>query len=118
MAANKEKQNLRYKKTAQRIDKKVRYDGFTPEEIKIIKTQKKFEQYEKEMNTFWAYAPRNENKGVAWERLSEDEMNLFEYINKQKEKALKQIVKYENKGFSIDKIMERFMKLNVKSVCY
>ncbi|MCM3273057.1 hypothetical protein [Paenibacillus elgii] len=118
MAANKEKQNLRYKITSRRLNNKVRYDGFSPEEIKIIKIQKKFEQYDNELNNFWANAPRNENKSVAWDKLNESELNLFEYINKQKEKALKQIIKYEEKGHNVERIMDVFMKLNVKSVCF
>ncbi|KAF6620471.1 hypothetical protein HFE03_07395 [Paenibacillus sp. EKM102P] len=118
MGANKEKQNIRYKAVSRRTEKKVRFDGFTPEEIKNIKLQKNYERFEKEINNFWATAPRCDNGSVAWERLSEDELNLFEYINKQKEKYNKQIVKYEEQGIVIDKIMNMFMKLNVQSVSY
>ncbi|QWU14399.1 hypothetical protein SAMN04487895_101708 [Paenibacillus sophorae] len=118
MGANKEKQNLRYKKVSSRVDKKVRYDGFNKEEVKIIKIHKKYEQFEKELNNFWAYAPRNENNSVAWDKLSEAEISMFEHINKQKEKTLKQIVKYEENGFDVDKIMHIFKQLNIRSVCY
>jgi hypothetical protein len=36
MATNKEKQNLRFKNTSQRLHNKVRYDGFSKDEVTII----------------------------------------------------------------------------------
>ena len=118
MGANKEKQNFRYRQIASRIDKKVRYDGFTEEEIKIIKTHEKYEYFEKELNNFWANAPRKDNGAVDWNHMSENELSMFEHINSNKEKCLKKIIKYEEKGFEVEKILDMFVKLNIRSVCY
>jgi hypothetical protein len=118
MAANKEKQNLRFKITSQRLNKKVRYDNFTKDEVKLIKAHKKFEQFEKELNDFWKTAPRKENNNVDWESMSERELDLFERINKEHDKALKQISKLEDSGIDSDKVMYMFMIINVHSASY
>lgn len=118
MGANKEKQNLRYKKTAHRLDKKERYDGFTPEEVKVIKAKKKMEQFEHSLNEFWATAPRRVNNSVDWDKLSSQELDYFEHIDKEHKKALRVIVKSEDKGMDVDDVLKRFLMLNVRSVCY
>jgi hypothetical protein len=118
MAANKEKQNLRFKKISQRLHNKVRYDGFSQDEITIIKTKKKLDQAEKELSYFWANAPRMNNNNVDWDRMTEQELDHFEYIYKQQERLLKKMSKFEDKGFKIDKILNLFMKLNITSASY
>jgi hypothetical protein len=118
MAACKDKQNIRFKRISQSQNKKVRYDGFTKDEICLIKTQKKIDQYEKELNFFWSNAPRTENGVVDWESLSEEKLDVFEHINKEKEKLMNKISKLEDKGLDLDKIMNVFMKLNINSMSY
>ncbi|PZT57469.1 hypothetical protein [Paenibacillus silvae] len=118
MATNKQKQNLRFKIVSQRIGKKIRYDGFTSREVEIIKSQKDLERYEKELGNFWTTAPRNSIGAVNWESMTENEIDLFEHINKQKEKAYKKVSKAEDEGYDIDKIMTLFMKLNINSASY
>jgi hypothetical protein len=118
MAADKNKQNLRYKIVSQKINKRVRYDGFTPEEIKLIKAQKNFNRFDKELNNFWGSAKRNENGSVDWNSMSDEQLDLFEFIDKQKLKYQKQISKAEDKGLKVDKVMDLFMKLNTQSASY
>lgn len=118
MAANKEKQNLRFKKTSQRMNKKVRYDGFSQDEILIIKTKKKLDHAEREMNDFWKNAPRKDNRSVNWDRMTEQELDHFEYIQSQQDRLLRRMNKFEDQGFEIDKIMNLFMKLNITSASY
>jgi hypothetical protein len=43
VAANKDKQNLRFKQTSQRLHSRVRYDGFTKDEVTLIKAQKQLD---------------------------------------------------------------------------
>ncbi|PHA02980.1 hypothetical protein COE51_01165 [Bacillus pseudomycoides] len=118
MGANKDKQNLRFKKISERMNRKVRYDGFTREEISLIKTQKKLEQYEKEISLFWAEAPRKNNGIVDWEIMSEKTLDYFEYITKEKDKLIDKINKLEEMGLNMEKIMNLFMKLNTRSASF
>jgi hypothetical protein len=118
MGACKEKQNLRFKITSQRLNKKVRYDGFSKEEITLIKIQKKLDQVNKDLNTFWADAPRNKNGAVDWDSMTEETLDYFDFITKEQEKLSKKISKFEDKGFDLDKIMNLFMQLNVRSASF
>lgn len=118
MSADKNKQNLRYQKVCSRINKKVRYDGFTKDEVILIKTQKQYEQVQKELSKFWSTAPRTESNQVNWDAIDINILDYFEYIQKQSEKLLKKISKLEDKGLEIDKIMNMFMMLNCNSVNY
>jgi hypothetical protein len=118
VSTNKDKQNLRFKKVSERLNKKVRYDSFTPDEVKLIKAKKQYTQIERELNRFWATAPRLENNNVDWNNIDEQTLNYFEYINKQSEKLIKRISKLEDKGLDSDKIMNMFMLLNINSISY
>jgi hypothetical protein len=118
MGANKEKQNLRYKKVCERLDKKISYKGFTDDEVKLIKAHEKYKICERTLNDFWKTAPRKSNNSVDWETLSEQELDYFEHINKESEKTLKRISKLEDKGLNSDTVMYNFMLVNVKSVCF
>lgn len=117
MAANKGKQNLRYQKVCKRVDKKIRYDGFTKDEIKYIKTKQKYNQIQKDLNSFWSTAPRKENNSVNWECMSEEELDYFEYIHKISEKLLKALSKLEEK-INVQRTEYIFMQLNCNSVSY
>jgi len=118
MGANKEKQNLRFKKTSERLHKKIRYDGFTDEEKKIIKTKEKLDQFEKDLNKFWSRAPRKDNKSVDWDNLNKSDLDYFDYIFKQHEKLTSKLSCYEEQGFNLDDLMHRFTMLNCKSVSF
>jgi hypothetical protein len=118
MATNKNKQNLRYQKVSERINKKVRYDGFSKEEITYLKTKEKYEQVEKELNVFWKEAPRNENGVVNWSAMSEETLDYFEYINKQSEKLLRRLNKLEDNGIDVQQVTKLFIQLNCNSISF
>jgi len=118
MATSKEKQNLRFKITSQRINKKVRYDGFTKEEINLIKAKGKADQFDKELSQFWSKAPRNSNGVVNWDAMTESELDYFEYIFKQNEMAINKMSKLEENGVDVDKTLNMFMMLNTGSVSF
>ncbi|MBD5589123.1 hypothetical protein [Clostridium botulinum] len=117
MSTNKTKQNLRYKKTSERLNKKVRYDGLSKDEVKYIKSKKQYEQIEKDLNNFWTTAPRKQNNSVDWESMSESELNYFDYIYKESEKLLKTLSKLED-TIDVDKTLNIFLQLNCKSASY
>lgn len=118
MSTNKNKQNLRYQKVCQSQNKKIRYDGFSKDEITYLKTKDKYEQFERELNMFWKEAPRNENGAVDWDNMNDETLDYFEYINKQHEKLLNKMSKLEDKGIKVDSLLDMFNQLNCNSVSY
>lgn len=118
MSANKFKQNLRYKKVSERINKKERYDGFNKDEIKAIKITKQYRQIDKELSRFWATALRKDNNNVDWDNMSEEQLDYFEHINKISERLLKTLSKLEEKGIDIDRVINMFNMINCNSVSY
>lgn len=117
MSTNKTKQNLRYKKVSERLNKKVRYDGLSKDEVKYIKSKKQYEQIEKDLNNFWATAPKKQNNSIDWESMSESELDYFDYMYKASEKLLKVLSKLEDK-IDVDKTLNIFLQLNCKSASY
>ena len=118
MSANKSKQNLRYKKIAERINKRIRYDGLTKEQVSYIKAKREYDQVEKDLNNFWSTVPRKENKSVDWDKLSEQELDYFDNIYKQSEKLIKKMSKLQIEGVDIDSTISIFNQLNCHSASY
>lgn len=115
--ANKEKQNLRYAKTFQKLNKK-RYKGLTDERKKYIKAKEAYEQSEKAMNDFWRTAPRSESGAVDWKSMTDSQLDCFEEINKTHEKNIKRISKIEENGIDVEYTLNLFRELNCNSVCF
>lgn len=85
---NKEKQNLRYVKTCQKLNKK-RYKGLTDRQKKYIKAREAYEQSERAMDDFWRTAPRSGSGAVGWESMTDSQLDYFEEINKNHERNTK-----------------------------
>lgn len=115
--ANKEKQNLRYAKTCQKLNKK-RYKGLTDEQKKYIKAREACEQSEKAMNDFWRTAPRTDNGAIGWESMTDSQLDYFEEINKIHERNIKRISKLEESGIDVEYTLNLFRELNCNSVCF
>ena len=105
MSACKEKQNLRYKKVCERINKKVRYDGFSKDEISLIKAIKEYQRIDAELNKFYRTALRDKDNKVDWNNIDEVSLNIFDHIYNLSQKLLKRISKLEDKGIDRDKVM-------------
>jgi len=118
MATDKNKQNLRYSKVCEHINKRVRYDGLSCDQIKLVKAIKAQRINDKELDYFWRNAPRKEDNSVNWDVIEEKEMAIFELIYKKHEKLLKTISKLEDSGVNIRKTMLLFNNLNNTSVSY
>lgn len=116
MATNKNKQNLRYKKVSARLNKKVRFDGLSNDEIKYIKTKIEYEQVQKDLNYFWNTAPRKNNV-VNWDKLTESELDYFDYIYQKSEKLLKKISSISDK-INVEETESIFLQLNCNSVSF
>lgn len=114
---NKEKQNLRYMKVCQRLNKK-RYKGLTDEQKKYIKVKEAYEQSEKAMDDFWKTAPRTQTGAVDWNSMTDSQLDYFEVINKIHERNIKRISKLEDSGIDIEATLNLFRELNCNSVCF
>lgn len=115
--ANKEKQNLRYAKTCQKLNKK-RYKGLTAEQKAYIKAKEAFEQSEKALSAFWRTAPRSSTGAVNWDKMTELELDYFDEIHKKHEKNLKTMSKLEDNGLDVDYALNLFREINCNSVCF
>ena len=118
MAANIEKQNLRYRKVSDRYFNKIRFDGFKSNEVNFIKLTLVLRLVEKDLNSFWKYVPRLSNSAVNWNALNEKELDYFHWINNKSNGLLKRLSKLEDKGVDGDRVFIIFNNLNNKSVCF
>lgn len=114
---DKSKQNLRYQK-ADTTWRKTSYRGLTSDQKKMVKLVEKHRLLEKDLNYFWANAPRQENDAVNWDAMSSTQLDYFDFLNKESEKVSSSIDRLEDKGIDQDATMEYFMQLNIKSVCF
>jgi len=117
MSANPAKQNLRYNKT-DRAWRKKSYKGLTDDQKRMVKLTERHKQLEKDLNYFWQTAPRNINGAVDWGNCTKEQLDYFEYINKDKERTFKSILRMEEKGITQEDSMKIFIQLNTKSVCF
>lgn len=114
MSTNKNKQNIRFRKVSERINKRKSYKGLTDEEKKYIQLKEKFDIIDKDYNNFYKTAPRNHNGCVDWCQLSEKEMNYFDYLYKQHEKMLSKMSNLED-AIDVDYALNIFLQINTHS---
>lgn len=112
MSADKEKQAIRLKKVYQRIYKKKIYTGLNKLEKKYVKMQLRYIDLEKDLNRFWATAPRDSSGAVDWNVLDEVSLDLFHFIFKEYERIQKVISKLEDNGIDGDYIIKVYNQLN------
>ena len=111
---NKNKQNIRYKKVCEKQNKRKSYKGLTEDEKKYIKIKEKYDLIDKDYNDFYKTAPRNSNGAVDWKKLSEKELDIFDYLYKQHEKLLKKLSDLEDK-IDVDNALNIFLQVNTHS---
>lgn len=116
MAANPEKQNLRYKKTDER-QQKTSYAGLSADEAKYIKASQRHELIAKEMDRLWARYPRTEGGAVDWSKLSEQELSLFEHVQKELKRTAFVISRLEDK-VNVHQALSMFRQRNTRSQSY
>ena len=69
---------------------------------------------DKDYNDFYKTAPRNSNGAVDWKKLSEKELDIFDYLYKQHEKLLKKLSDLEDK-IDVDNALNIFLQVNTHS---
>lgn len=114
MSTNKEKQNIRYRKVSERVNKRKSYKGLTEDEKKYIKLKEKYDLCDKEYNNFYKTTPRSVNGAVDWNKLNEEELDYFDYLYKQHEKLLKKLSNIEDK-IDVNNALNIFLQMNTHS---
>lgn len=119
MAANKIKQNLRYQKCAEGIEKKQSFKYLSKLEKEYVKIQLQYKQVEKELDRFWKNAPRIASTGaIDWDLLSASELDYFEMIYKKSCSLLAKMNRLEEKGVDSNYAMDIFNQVNNHSICF
>lgn len=108
--------NLAYQK-AFRKQQRVSYKNLNENEKKYIKAKEKFEQMDKWLNYFYSHCRRLENGSVDWDNLTDEELNTFDFVNKEKEKALSKMSKLED-VIDVEYTLNVFMQTNTHSMSF
>lgn len=108
--------NLTYIRAFQK-QQKISYKGLSVNQKKYIKAKEKFEQMDKALISFYSSAKRTLNGAVDFSNLSDDELNAFEFWNKEKEKALKCMDRLENE-IDVDDTLNLFLQINTHSMSF
>lgn len=108
--------NIAYIKAFQK-QQKVSYKGLNDAQKKYIKAKEKFEQMDKALNSFYSSAKRTLNGAVDFANLSNDELDAFDFWNKEKEKAMKCMDRFE-KIIDVDYTLSLFLQINTHSMSF
>ena len=108
--------NSSYEK-AFRKQQKTSYKYLDENQKKYIKAKQKYEQFEKALNYFYSHCPRNNVGAVNWGKLTDAELDNFEYYNKEKEKAYNIMNKLEN-IIDVEYTLNIFLQVNTHSMSF
>ena len=113
MPTKKECCNLRLSKSHS-IQHKLSYNGLSDIEKKYIKTLKRQQSIENELDRFYRDVKRLPNGIVDWESLDGCTLNWFTYTNKLNERLVKQLSKFDDL-IDTDATYNYFRQINTKS---
>lgn len=108
--------NLNYQKAFQK-QQKVSYKNLDKNQIQYLKAKEKFEQMDKALNYFYKHCKRLESNAVNWSVLTEEELDMFEFWNKEKDKALVIMNKLED-IIDVDYTLNVFRQINTHSMSF
>jgi hypothetical protein len=108
--------NITYQKAFRKQQRKS-YKGLTEEQKKYIKAKEFYELADKELNRFYSTAKRKDNGNVDFENMEEHDLDLFEHLNKSKDKAFRVMSKLED-IIDIDYTLNMFLQINTHSMSF
>ena len=108
--------SLAYQK-AFRKQQKVSYKHLDENQKKYIKAKEKYEQMDKGLNHFYLHCKRLENGNVDWNSLTDEELDVFEFLNKEKDKAFAKMSKLES-IIDVEYTLNVFLQTNTHSISF
>lgn len=108
--------NITYQKAFKK-QQKTSFANLDEKQIKYIKAKLRFEQLDKALTYFYSHCLRLENGAVDWNNLSNKELDYFEYVNKEKEKALRKMSKLEEQ-IDVEYTLTVFLQTNTHSMSF
>ena len=108
--------NIAYQKAFQRQQKKS-YRLLNEKQKKYIKAKEKFEQMDKGLNDFYSSANRLSKGAVDFQNMTEDRLDYFNWLNKEKQKAMNVMDKLE-KEIDVDYTLNIFLQINTHSMSF
>lgn len=109
--------NLQYQRAFNK-QLKTTYKGLTPEQKRYVKAEEECRITDKGLNDFYAHTPRSENGAVAWEALTEQQLDYFQQLNRRHEKAVRTMSRLEEGGLDGDHALKVFMQINTHSMSF
>lgn len=108
--------NLAYIRAFQK-QQKTSYKGLDDVQKRYIKAKEKFEQMDNVLNSFYSSAKRTSSGAVDFANMSNDELDAFDFWNKEKQNAMKQMDKLENE-IDVDYTLNLFLQINTHSMSF
>ena len=108
--------NIAYQRAFNKQQKKS-YKGLTEEQKKYIKAKESYDLADKELNRFYSTCSRKDNGNVDFENMEESELDLFEHLNRTKDKSYKTMSKL-TKIIDTDYTLNIFMQINTHSMSF
>ena len=110
------KSDIRFAQADNRM-RKVSYRNLNPDEKKYIKAREKYQQFDKSLAHFWRTCKRTESGQADFQNMTEDELDYFDYIYKECEKARKQMESLAEK-IDVDFALNKFLQTNIHSYSF
>lgn len=108
--------NVTYQKAFRKQQKKS-YKGLTDNQRKYIKAKERVEQMDKALTSFYSHSKRTETGAVDFDCLTDKELDVFDYWNKEKEKAMRAMNKLES-IIDVNYTLNVFIQINTHSMSF
>lgn len=108
--------NIAYEK-AFRKQLKTSYKGLSDNQRNYVKAKELFEQMDKGLSDFYTHCKRTAMGAADFQNMSEQELDLFEHLNKQKEKAMRTMSRLED-VIDVDLTLNIFRQINTHSMSF
>lgn len=108
--------NITYQKAFRKQQKKL-YRGLTDNQRKYIKAKERKDQMDKALTSFYSQAQRTETGAVDFEHMTYNELDIFDFWNKEKEKAMRTMNRLEN-IIDVNYTLNVFQQINTHSMSF
>ena len=96
---------------------KTSYANLTEPQKRYIKAKEQYEQADKYLSWFYSNCKRTETGAVDFESMTDSELDTFEQVNKNKEKAVRVMSKLEDQ-IDVEYTLSVFLQTNTHSMSF